>query len=151
LRELLPENQRPARPRSLILAFLTDRILLAFVTLPVEIGLQFALRSHEIRLGLFEVRWTAILIMLAYFAVGDGVFGATPGKWLLRLRVARVGQTGPPGLLRGFLRAGTFVGMGFFIFLVPDLLIEYIGGFAGLSLAVVSFLAGLAAILFQLW
>ena len=45
------------------------------------------------------------LVALAYFAVGDGVFGGTPGKRLLRMRVAdaggRNGRRGPEGGLAG--------------------------------------------------
>ena len=39
-------------------------------------------------------------LAVVYFALFEGLFGWTPGKWLLRLRVSRVGETGPPGLGR---------------------------------------------------
>ena len=48
------------------------------------------------------------LAFLTYFAVTDGVFGASLGKRLTGLRVNRVGPGGPPGLWRGLVRVGVF-------------------------------------------
>jgi hypothetical protein len=48
-----------------------------------------------------------------YFWLGDGLWGRTPGKWLLRLRVTRAGGGGErPGLGRAFLRTAAFVATG---------------------------------------
>jgi eukaryotic-like serine/threonine-protein kinase len=52
------------------------------------------------------------LIALAYFAVGDGVFGASPGKRLLRMRVTDVGGREPAGLAKATLRALVFLALG---------------------------------------
>ncbi len=44
-----------------------------------------------------------LFVMLLYFAVLEGMAGATLGKWVVGLRVVRTGG-GRPGLTRGFLR-----------------------------------------------
>ncbi len=44
------------------------------------------------------------LASLGLFAVGDGLWGRTPGKWLMSLRVVNL-QGEHPGLWRGLLRA----------------------------------------------
>jgi len=51
----------------------------------------------------------SFLCLLAYFAIGDGVFGASPGKRLLRLRVAEAGGRDPAGLRAATLRALAFL------------------------------------------
>src|SRR5262249_5364848 len=61
---------------------------------------------------------------------GEGVFGATPGKWLLGLRVSKVGQTGPPGLWAAFVRVSVFTALIFAGFVLPGWLAEH-GGTAG--------------------
>ncbi len=63
----------------------------------------------------WRIAWTA------YFAIGDGLFGATPGKWLAGLRVASVGEGGPPGLGRGLVRV---IGFYLFVGLGGDMLTE---------------------------
>ena len=45
---------------------------------------------------------------VAYFAVCEGLWGASPGKRFTGLRVSREGEGGPPGVRRGALRALTF-------------------------------------------
>ncbi len=44
-----------------------------------------------------------LLVMFVYFAVLEGFFGATFGKWVIGLRVTRAGG-GHPGLGRGLVR-----------------------------------------------
>lgn len=110
---LLPNRQPPARRRMLIGAYLLDRIAVFFLVLPIELIYQMLLRlisgeEYHIRVELVEFRPSVRLFIFLYFAIGDGVFGATPGKWLLGLRVSRVGQTGPPGFWRGLLRSVVF-------------------------------------------
>ncbi|MBA4063265.1 MAG: hypothetical protein C0501_06050 [Isosphaera sp.] len=100
---VLPSRQHPARPRSLAGAFALDLVvLLALLAVPAEVAGWWAGADRG---------WLGAVIgvvVLGYFAVGEGVFGATPGKWLLGLRVSRVGQAGPPGLGRGVVRTGVF-------------------------------------------
>jgi hypothetical protein len=45
---------------------------------------------------------------LVYFTVLEGLWGFALGKWLLRLRVVRLGTDRPPGLLRAFRRTLVF-------------------------------------------
>ena len=41
--------------------------------------------------------------MFLYFALFEGLIGATLGKWIVGLRVEQAGK-GKPGLIKGFLR-----------------------------------------------
>jgi uncharacterized RDD family membrane protein YckC len=53
---------------------------------------------------------------VAYFALLEGLWGASLGKWLCGLRVVTADGKAPPGLTRGLLRALTF----FLIMVFPD-------------------------------
>ena len=133
LAAVLPSRQVPARPRVLVGAYILDRIVLSFLTAPAELARQLiAHPDADIHLDVSELRWPAALILLAYFAVGDGVYGATLGKWLLGLRVSRLGQTGPPGVWVALARTLVFhavlVGL---VFLIPGLLVEWLGAAGG--------------------
>lgn len=107
LADLLPQNQAPAGIRSLVLAYLIDVVAGYLVLFPFEFlrSLLFELNQREsvivnlIVSGVFH---------LLYFTLFDGMFGATPGKYMFRLRVRRVGKTGPPGLLSGFVRSAVY-------------------------------------------
>jgi hypothetical protein len=55
-----------------------------------------------------ELGALGILASLVYFAVCEGLWSATLGKRILRLRVIRAGPVDRPGLLRGFARASVF-------------------------------------------
>lgn len=103
LRDLLPANQKPARPRLLALSYLIDVVLLQFALVPVELLVNGGVSVHP-----FAVNWPAWLVAFVYFAPAEGIFGTTFGKRLLGLRVARVGETGPPGILRAGLRTAAF-------------------------------------------
>lgn len=103
LRDLLPSNNRPARPRVLTLAYLIDVLLLQFVLVPLEL-----LVSSGMAVNLFAVDLATVLVAFLYFAPAEGVFGTTLGKKLLGLRVSKVGQTGPPGFPRAALRTAVF-------------------------------------------
>lgn len=107
---LLPSHQHPARPRVLIGAYLLDMIAVSFVTFPIEFARSLGTFA-EGHLNPVEVRPIAITIAVLYFGLAEGIFGATPGKMLLGLRVCRLGQTEPPGILRGLLRAAVFRAM----------------------------------------
>jgi uncharacterized RDD family membrane protein YckC len=52
-------------------------------------------------------------IWIAYFAVLEGLWGASVGKRLTGLRVRRVIGGGPPGLKLALMRAATFCGVAF--------------------------------------
>src|SRR5262245_35382225 len=63
---LLPERQRPARPRTLIGAYILDRVALSFIIAPAELIRVWATGPLEGRIDVLEVRWLAIVILLAY-------------------------------------------------------------------------------------
>ncbi len=146
----LPDRQTPARPRVLVGAYLLDRILIAFLAAPIEILRQVLSGTHEAHLDLFELRWVAIVLLVGYFAVGEGVCGVTVGKWLFGLRVSRVGQTGPPGLWRGFVRTIVFIAITSCIVPFPELLVAWLGQAAGGGLGAILFGAGVITVLLQL-
>ena len=146
---LLPSRRHAARPRALIGAYILDRIALAFVTVPAEILRMSMMGTVDGKIDVFELRWLAIPILLAYFAIGDGVFGATPGKWLLGLRVSRLGQTTPPGWQRGLLRTVVFHCL-LLVFALSEKFVEWLGPALGGVLGGMLFLSALAALLIQL-
>lgn len=108
--ELLPSRLTPARPRSLIAAYVLDCFLFGLgVQLPFEILRELLLPGSGVNIG-DRVAFDLPLLFLSglYFALFEGVLGWTPGKWLLRLRVVRMGETGPPGLWWASLRSLVF-------------------------------------------
>ncbi|MDG3005765.1 protein kinase domain-containing protein [Paludisphaera mucosa] len=48
-------------------------------------------------------------VWIAYFAILEGLFGASVGKWIVGLRVAKAGDGEPPGLPRALARSLAFV------------------------------------------
>ena len=52
--------------------------------------------------------WTERILWFLYFSILEGLGGASLGKWLAGLRVSRVDRGGPPGLVRGLVRASVF-------------------------------------------
>ena len=147
---LLPSRQHPARPRALIGAYFLDRIAQAFVIVPAELLRLWVMGVKHAKVDVFEPRWFPLILMLLYFGVFEGLFGATPGKWLLGLRVSRLGQAGPPGLRRAFLRTVVFHSLLFSVFLVPELLVLALGPVAGGIIGGALFLVAGAALLVQL-
>jgi hypothetical protein len=147
LRDQMPAAHTPARVRGLVVAYVVDSVPL-FVLNAVLTGLVPDLDDTE---GLFVSQVLSFAVDVAYFGTAEGWFGTTPGKQLLRLRVARVGETGPPGLARGVWRAAVFAA----------LMAAGLGGIGAafnghLPAAVraagaVASLAGWALILTQLW
>ena len=57
---------------------------------------------------------TSLLVTLIYYVVGDGVFGGSPGKRLLRMGVADAGGSEPAGPWRAAIRALIFLAIGDF-------------------------------------
>ncbi len=55
------------------------------------------------------------VVFLLYFFVTEAMWGCTAGKWLLRLRVARVSTSGPAGLARVLVRTLIFCGLLFYV------------------------------------
>lgn len=147
---LLPSRQRPARPRSLIAAYILDRIVVVFLIFPAEFVHVWATGARETRIELGEPRWVPTLIALAYFAIGEGLFGATVGKWLLGLRVSRLGQTGPPGLRRALVRTIVFHMLWIGVVVAPETLVSWLGPAIGGAVGGMCFLACGAGLLYQL-
>ena len=147
--DLLPERQRPARPRVLVAAYILDRILLTFLIFPAEVVRIWLEGSRSGKIDVFELRWLAVGLLFAYFGLTEGLLGATPGKWLLGLRVSRVGQTGPPGIGRALVRVFAFHALFVGMFFVPEELVRWFGPGIGGVLGGGSALACVAAMLLQ--
>jgi hypothetical protein len=147
---LLPSRRHPARPRALVGAYILDRIVLSFLTVPAEILFQWETGGDAGNFEISALRGIAIPLLIIYFTVFEGVFGATPGKWLLGLRVSRIGQTSPPGIFRAFIRTSIFHFLLFGLIEFPAALIHWLGPVAGGILAGATYIFGGAAILIQL-
>jgi uncharacterized RDD family membrane protein YckC len=52
----------------------------------------------------FTQGWAPVFVLILEYTVFIGVFGATPGMYLLKLRCIRVGDGGPIGIPRALLR-----------------------------------------------
>ena len=57
------------------------------------------------------IGWAERTLWITYFALLEGVAGASLGKWMAGLRVSRADRGGPPGLLRGTIRTLVFYGL----------------------------------------
>lgn len=150
LADLLPERQRPGRPRALIGAYFLDRILLAFIVFPAELARIALTGAGAGKIDVFELRWLAVTITLAYFALFEGLLGATPGKLLFGLRVSKMGETGPPGVPRAFVRTFVLHAVLACFFLVPDWIIQLIGWGGGGAVRGIVFGIGAIALSVQL-
>jgi|GEM_PF-701498 len=150
LLELLPAQQKPARPRALVLAFVIDMMLLQFLLVPAEVLYRQAVRAGDLTLHFFDVNWLGLAVYAIYFTVLEGWTGATLGKRLVKLKVSRVGRTGPPGMARALLRTLVFMACWMFMFTVPHLLANTVGGWSAFSVGTFTFLAGLIVLSLQL-
>ncbi|WP_435010886.1 protein kinase domain-containing protein [Tundrisphaera lichenicola] len=95
----LPGHVSPAKPVLRVGAYLFDLFVLGLLTLPLTFLEPL---SPWIKIAIGSMAW------LIYFGVGDGLWGGTPGKRLLRLRVADEGCGEGAGLTRGGLRSLVF-------------------------------------------
>lgn len=150
LTDLLPDRHHPARPRALLAAYVLDRILLAFVSTPLEIGWDWLVVPLVPGNGVGS-ETIHVLMLLGYFTLGEGLWGTTVGKWLLRLRVSRVGRTGPPGLLRAFVRSAVFLALLSGLFVVPEACWQAWGPTTGILVGGLVFLASAVGLSVQLW
>lgn len=115
----LREALQPFLPRELTIAGLGLRLGAVFVdALPFWVAAALADLSGE-RLGRHVGLSTLLALQVPfflYFWLLDGTLGATPGKWLLGLRVTRAdNRAGPPGLWRALLRTAVFLATGGFL------------------------------------
>ena len=158
LLELLPARHTPARPRAVFAAYLVDWLIsLLALQLPIEILRELLIPGTGINVGVRDVFDPAYwLASLLYFGLFEGLLGWTPGKWLLNLRVVRVGETGPPGFLVASKRTGIFHAIWFGMSVMPFLLVMGLRSFgaAWTFLAVILgiglFVAGIVALANQL-
>ncbi|MBN9118132.1 MAG: protein kinase [Planctomycetes bacterium] len=147
--DLLPERQRPARPRALVGAYLIDRVACGMLAGPLEVLRLWAAGREHVHVEPFQIHWTSVFVMFTYFAVCEGRFGATPGKWLLGLRVSRAGGTGPPGVGRALVRTVAFHAMIAGMFFVPEELVQLLGPKVGGLFGALAFICCAAAMLVQ--
>ncbi len=82
-----------------------------------------------------------LVVLPIYFVVLEGLFGASLGKRLLRLRVCKIGSTDPPGLKAAIIRTACFYLL-VMVTLYPARVLMEAGGAWGL-LAVAPFVTGL--------
>ncbi|QEH36705.1 Serine/threonine-protein kinase PrkC [Aquisphaera giovannonii] len=54
------------------------------------------------------IGWWERVLWIAYYAVVEGLWGASLGKWMFHLRVCRTDRGGPPGIGRGLARSSIF-------------------------------------------
>lgn len=92
------------------LALLVDFLLFCVIFFPVTRftkGVWFMnATDHRWNYGLFisdPLCISFLFVMVGYFMLLEGLQGVTFGKWVVGLRVIRVGG-GKPGLIRGLLR-----------------------------------------------
>jgi hypothetical protein len=96
---------RPAGLFSRFSANVVDMLVLALVAIPSASYDSAAILSRSAdALGAFAL---GVAWQIVYFGVPEGLFGASAGKWLLNLRVARTNGS-VPGLARGLARASVF-------------------------------------------
>ncbi|AWM42035.1 Serine/threonine-protein kinase PknB [Gemmata obscuriglobus] len=150
LADLLPERQRPGRPRALVGAYVLDRILLAFIVFPAEAARIWVTEAGASKIDVLELRWLAVSITLLYFGLFEGLLGATPGKMLFGLRVSRAGETDPPGVPRALARTFVLHAVLACFFLVPDWVSEFIGTRGGGAVRGIMFGIGALALSVQL-
>jgi uncharacterized RDD family membrane protein YckC len=151
LLDQLPASQKPADVRSLVLAYLIDCVAVFAVALPLDVLYHLTFGDWDtFRYAVGEFNWTSLLVTLLYFTVGEGVFGTTPGKRLLRLRVVRLGRSGPPGLLWAGVRTLVFNAVWLLMFSTGVIAAAVTGKAAAILLGVPAFFLLLAVLLLQL-
>jgi hypothetical protein len=92
-------------------AYLIDSLILMPLGF-VQAALTMQDLSGTTNLALLRVSSLAdLFLVLAYYALQEGLWGCTLGKRLLRLRVWTVAGSGPPGLPRALLRTGLWLAL----------------------------------------
>ncbi len=149
LKELLPSEQLPARTRSILAAYLIDcLIILILVQIPIELFELnlFGWQKTSIWQALDPFLWIG---SLGYFAILEGLFGMTVGKYALRIRVCRIGRGGPPGVKVAAIRAFVFSVIWLLIASLCIALLTYKK--FGPVLALIVFVAGLCAVVYPMF
>jgi len=114
---LAPFTSEAPTPATLGLRFLAGALDMLVLSVPgivvlfLVFGDQFAMMdfffSHRLQ-WVFEVALPGLLVGLLYYALPEGIWGATAGKAICRLRVVGP-DNGPPGLRRGLVRALSYM------------------------------------------
>ncbi len=149
LKELLPSEQLPARTRSILAAYLIDcLIILIIVQIPIELFELnlFGWQKTSIWQALDPFVWVG---SLSYFAILEGLFGMTVGKYALRIRVSRIGLGGPPGIKVAAIRTFAFSVIWLLIACVCIALLTYKK--FGPILALIVFVSGLCAVVYPMF
>jgi hypothetical protein len=90
-------------------AFLLDYLILAPLILADFVLLQWV-AAREVPVPLVRVMESVyLLLLLAYYGLPEGLWGWTPGKRCLGLRVWTATGTDPPGVWRALFRAGVWL------------------------------------------
>ena len=97
-------------------AYLLDQFILVPVNMigtffVILYGVQFALVDAQTAVAGWLGTVLSTIPPLAYYAILDGLFGCSLGKWWLQLRVCGREGKDAPGFARGALRAILFVGI----------------------------------------
>jgi hypothetical protein len=85
------------------------------IVLPLSLGAIQEATNLEYLLQFHPEQLVGLLLPLLYYTIPEGLWGWSPAKRLLGLRVWTARGCDPPGVLRALLRAGTFfalLGMG---------------------------------------
>jgi hypothetical protein len=98
-----------------VTAYLADIMLCSAAHWAIISSVALEATPHDPRQAFtFLVRYVCMVLVLkrlmcvAYFSVLEGIWGATLGKRLMRLRVRLVAGGGPPGFVPAFIRALVF-------------------------------------------
>ena len=140
---LLPERQQPARPRSLILAYLLDSAILQFAVFPLEFLRQYLGEQLPGPDSAFDISWVSYATTFLYFWLFVGLTGSSPGQRILKLRVVKLGGTGVPGLAVSALRTLVFAALWFWMFSFAMLFDNLVHPVVTLSIGASAFFIGL--------
>jgi uncharacterized RDD family membrane protein YckC len=106
----MKDNPRFAGLLPRFLALLVDFLLFCAIFFPITRLVKgtwlMGSSAHRWNYGLFvtdPLCITFLAVMFLYFALFEGLIGATLGKWIVGLRVEQAGK-GKPGLIKGLLR-----------------------------------------------
>jgi uncharacterized RDD family membrane protein YckC len=91
-------------------AYLLDTLLFAtlFWVVQFQVGVQWVMTAGQTPRGILISSWGTAVVLL-YYTICEGLWGASLGKWLLGLRVCTPRGSSPPGLVRGLVRTLVFL------------------------------------------
>jgi hypothetical protein len=122
----------PATPAWRLVAGFIDTILIVLVAKVWAVALVLLRQAPTLESGsgrqLVNIA-VGLVILFFYYIVPEGLWGASPAKWLCGLRVAREGTMRPPGLGRSAIRALVYkVALALpawtFVFMTPGYLVD---------------------------